>query len=101
MAVLFFVFFRLCYFILFNLYNTHQVLVGIPQGVGGLAILFYFYNTDHVLPQGVVGLAMLFIYFISIYFCNTHQVLIGLPQGLGGLPIWFIYFICFYFALFV
>jgi hypothetical protein len=23
-------------------YNTHQVLVGLPQGVGGLAILFYF-----------------------------------------------------------
>jgi hypothetical protein len=26
------------YFILVNFYNTHQVLVGLPQGVGGLAI---------------------------------------------------------------
>jgi hypothetical protein len=42
-----------CYFILFYFisfyfifvysYNTHQVLVVLPQGVGGLAVLFYFY----------------------------------------------------------
>jgi hypothetical protein len=39
-----------CYFILFqlilfhvslfNFHNAHQVLVGLPQGAGGLAILF-------------------------------------------------------------
>jgi hypothetical protein len=39
------------------------VLVGLPQGLDGLAILFYFYN--------------------------THQVLVGLPQGVGGLAILF------------
>jgi hypothetical protein len=38
----------------------HQVLLRlVPQGVGGLAILFGF---------------------ILVYFYNTHQVLIGLPQ---------------------
>jgi hypothetical protein len=31
----------LVYFILFYFYNTHQVLVGLPQGVGGVAILHY------------------------------------------------------------
>jgi hypothetical protein len=34
--------FILVYFILVYFYNTHQVLVGHPQGVGGLAILFHF-----------------------------------------------------------
>jgi hypothetical protein len=33
----------LFYFILVYFYNTHQVLVGLPQGVDGLAILFVFY----------------------------------------------------------
>jgi len=47
------------------------VLVGRPQGVGGLAILFQF---------------------IFVYFYNTHQVLVGLPQGVRGLAI-FYYFI--------
>jgi hypothetical protein len=64
------------------------VLVGLPQGVDGLAILFYFSlvyydNTNQVLvglPQGVGGLAFLF-YFILFCFYNTHQVLVGLPQG--------------------
>jgi hypothetical protein len=28
------------YFILVHFYNTHQVLVWVPQWVGGLAILF-------------------------------------------------------------
>jgi hypothetical protein len=32
----------LFYFILFYFYNMHQVLVGLPRGVGGLAILIYF-----------------------------------------------------------
>ena len=27
-------------FIFFSFYNTHQVLVGLPQGVGGLGILY-------------------------------------------------------------
>jgi hypothetical protein len=27
-------------------HNTHQVLVGLPQAVGGLAILFYFIMDD-------------------------------------------------------
>jgi hypothetical protein len=47
------------HFISVYFYNTHQVLVGLPQGVGGLAILFYLYD--------------------------THQVFVGLPQGDGGL----------------
>ena len=46
------------------------MLVGLPQGVGGLAILFVF-----------------ILYFILVYFHNTHQVLLGLPQGVGGLAI--------------
>jgi hypothetical protein len=29
-------------FILVYFYNKHQVLVGLPQGVGGLVLLFYF-----------------------------------------------------------
>jgi hypothetical protein len=49
------------------------VLLGLPQGVGGLAFLFIFY-------------------FILVYFHNRHQVLVGLPQGVGGLAILF-YFI--------
>jgi hypothetical protein len=53
-------------FIFVHFYNTHQVLVGLPQGVGGLAILFR-------------------IYFSSLH--NTHQVLTGLPQGVGDLAI--------------
>jgi hypothetical protein len=44
------------YFILFlcyiNFYNTHQVLVGIPQRDGGLVLLFYLF---------------LFYYFILFY----------------------------------
>jgi hypothetical protein len=66
------------------------VLVGLPQGVGGLAILFYFicYNTHQVLiglPQGDGGLDLLFdlfvcisFYFILVYFYNTHQVRVEL-----------------------
>jgi hypothetical protein len=37
MALLLYLF----YFILVYFYNMHQVLVGLPQGVGGLAILLY------------------------------------------------------------
>jgi len=48
------------------------VLVGLPQGVGGLAGLFLFY-------------------FILVYFYNAYQVLVGLPQGVGGLAFYFIY----------
>jgi hypothetical protein len=47
------------------------VLVGLPQGVGGLAVLFYF-----IINQ-----------FIPVDLFNTHQVLVGLPQGVGGLAI--------------
>jgi hypothetical protein len=47
------------------LYYTHQVLVGLPQGVDGLAIFFL------------------------LYFYHPHQVLVGLPQGVGGLAILF------------
>jgi hypothetical protein len=54
------------------------VLIGLPQGVGGLAILFYF---------------------ISVYFYDTHQVLVGLPQGDGGLvPLFYLFcFVLFFF----
>jgi hypothetical protein len=68
------------------------VLVGLPLGVGGLAILFYlnfilvcFQNTHQVLvrqPQGVGGLAI-FNYFILVYFNNTHQVILEFPQGVA------------------
>jgi hypothetical protein len=53
------------------------VFVGLPQGDGGLAILFYFFCL------------YLFIHFISVYFYNTHQ-------GVGGVAILF-YFISFQF----
>jgi hypothetical protein len=33
--------FILVYFILLYFCNAHQALIGLPQGVGGLAILFY------------------------------------------------------------
>ena len=44
-----------------------------PQGVGGLAILFYLYDTHQVLvelPQGVGSLVILFVLFVvqSIQF---------------------------------
>jgi hypothetical protein len=78
------------------------VLVGLPQRVDGLDCyllyntFFYFYNTHQVLvglPQGDGSLIILFIlflfHFILLYFYNTHQVLVGLPQGVGGLAISF------------
>ena len=62
--------------ILFNLihfYDTHQVLVGLPlPGVGGLAILFYI---------------IIYMNLILVYFYNAHQVLVRLPRGVGGLAI--------------
>ena len=72
-------------FIFVYFYHTHQELVGLPQGVGGLAIFFKFIE----------------IYFILVYFHNTHRVLVGLPQGVGGLAIlvYFIYIILIYFSL--
>jgi hypothetical protein len=74
------------------------VLVGLPQGVGGLAILFYFTlflqhapGARTVPPRA--GLVALLSHFISFYFIwvfyNTHQVLVELPQGVGGLAILF------------
>jgi hypothetical protein len=67
------------------------VLIGLSQGVGELAILFYvisyylisdnLYDMHQVLvelPQGVGGLAIFFS-FLLVYFHNTHQVLGGLP----------------------
>jgi hypothetical protein len=45
------------------------VPVGLPQGVGGLAILFYFRE---------------------VYFYNMHQVLVGLSQGVDGLAVYII-----------
>jgi hypothetical protein len=53
------------------------VLVGLPQGVNGLGILFYI---------------------VFVYFDNMHQVLVRLPQGVGGLAILF-YLFCLYFIL--
>jgi hypothetical protein len=52
------------------------------------------------LPLGVVGLAILF-YFILVYFCNMHQVLVGLPQGVDGRAFFFIIIILFYLSLFL
>jgi hypothetical protein len=57
------------------------VLVGLPQGVDGPAILYH-------------------INLILVYFYNTHQVLVGLPQGVGGLAI-LCDFISVYFSLFL
>jgi hypothetical protein len=54
------------------------MLVGLPKGVGGLAILFYF---------------------ILVYLYNMHQVLVGLPQGVDGLAFYSI-FILFYIILY-
>jgi hypothetical protein len=59
----------LFYFVLFlfYFYNTHQVLIlGPPQGIGGLAILFYF----------------ILFYFILVYF-NYHApgARRALPRG--------------------
>jgi hypothetical protein len=68
--------------LLFYVYNTHQVLVGLPQGDGGLVLLFYLFCFHSTL----------------VYFYNTHQVLVGLPQGVGGLAILF-YFILFLFIV--
>jgi len=49
-----------------------------------------------VLPQGVCGLAILFyfisFYFIFVYSYNTHQVLVVLPQGVGGLAVLFYFY---------
>jgi hypothetical protein len=59
----------LFYFIIFHsvyFYNTPQVLVGPPQGVDGLAILFHI---------------------ILVYFDIMHQVLVGLAQGVGDVAI--------------
>jgi hypothetical protein len=67
----------LFYFILVYFQITHQVLVGLPQGVGGLAILSYF---------------------IMICLYNMRQVLLGLPQANGGLVLLF-YLFCFCFIL--
>jgi len=53
----------------------HQVLVGLPQRVGGLAIFFKF----------------TLIYTILVYFHNTHQVLVGLPHR-GWWPCYFVLF---------
>jgi hypothetical protein len=41
-------YFILFIFILFHVYNTNQVLVGLPQGVGGLPILFYLFISFHL-----------------------------------------------------
>jgi len=46
------------------------VLVGLPQGVGGLVFLFCFILVD---------------------FYSPHQVLVGLPQGVSGLAILFLF----------
>jgi hypothetical protein len=59
----------LSYFILVCFLNTHRMLlVGLPQGVGGLVIWFCV---------------------ILVYFHNTHQVLIEQPQGVDALTILF------------
>jgi hypothetical protein len=72
-------FYFLFCFILVYFHNAHQVLAGLPQGVGGLAGLFVF----------------IFYYFILVHCHNTHHVRAGLPQGVGGLAI------LFYFSLFL
>jgi hypothetical protein len=49
------------------------VLVGLPQGVGGLVLLFYY------------RFVCISFYFILVYFYNMHQMIVGLPQGICGL----------------
>jgi hypothetical protein len=72
----------------------HQVLVGLPQRVGGLANLFYFSSFLGHAPGArraaprVGGLAILFYFhFILVDFYDTHQVLGGLHVGVGDLAI--------------
>jgi hypothetical protein len=76
------------------------VLVGLPEGVCGLVILFYFilvysYNTHQVLvraaPRGWWSCYFILSHFILVYFHHTHQVHVGLPQGDGGLVLLFVY----------
>jgi hypothetical protein len=86
------------------------VLAWLPQGVGGLAILFYFSlflqhapGARQAAPRGWWSCSFIFLfcfvvfYFILVYLYNTHQVLVGLPQGVSGLAILFycilVYFI--------
>jgi hypothetical protein len=95
------------YFISIHLYNTHQVLVGLPQGVGDLAnlsnlnfIVVYVYKMYQVLvglPQGVEGLAILLCKFHIVYFNTTHQVLVMAPPRGAW---WHCYFILYCINLF-
>jgi hypothetical protein len=62
-------YFILFYFILICFYNTHQVLGGLLQGVGGLASLFYF----------------VVFYFILDYFITRTRCSWGSPKGLVAL----------------
>jgi hypothetical protein len=86
-------FYFMTYFIILAYsHNTHQVLVGLPQEVGGLAMLFYiilvyllyhapgarrpppwyfilFYITRRWPPVGGLGILFYFILFHFISFC--------------------------------
>ena len=64
----------LFYFSLVYLYNTHQLLIGLLKGDGGVIVLFYLF-------------CLYFILFISVDFYNTHPVLGGLHLGVGDLAI--------------
>jgi hypothetical protein len=85
------------------------VLVGLPQGVGGLPILFYLiilsiyftyyillylYRFYYILLYFAIFYLIYFtlfyftlFYIIFVYLCKARQVLVGLPQGFDGLSI--------------
>jgi hypothetical protein len=75
------------------------VLVGLPQGVGGQAILFHLFHFSLFLwhapgarsaaPRAWWPCYFNLIYIILVNFHNMHHVLVGLPQGVGGLAILF------------
>jgi hypothetical protein len=77
---IFFVFMSVC-FIFVCFWNVHQVLVGLPQGVGDLAILFYF----------------ILYHFVSVVFITRTRCSWGSPKGLMA---WLCYFIICHMCLF-
>jgi hypothetical protein len=90
------------YFVLVYFDDMHQLLVELPQGVGGLAILFVFifislYAYHEPAPRRAPPRSWwpCYFVFILVYIHITNRVLVGLPQGAGDLAI-LVYFILVY-----
>jgi hypothetical protein len=90
-SLFYFILFYLFYVTLLYFHNTHQVLVGLPQGVDGLGILFVLISFHSI--------SFLFI------FITLEQVLVGHPQGVSGLAVLLYTFLflksLFHFSLFL